>query len=149
MVDSILFSVLITAVTASCAMLFTNTKSIWYQSLVKPSFQPPAFVFIIGWSLIYLLFAISFSVVLYFKAGKKACFMYALQCIFNILWCFLFFFLHMPLLAFPVLLAYLVTTYLTVRTVFGINKNAAYLLLVQVLWLTFAAVLNYTVILLN
>lgn len=50
MIDSVLFAVLLTAVTASCAMLFTDTKSVWYENLIKPSFQPPAFVFIAGWS---------------------------------------------------------------------------------------------------
>lgn len=148
-VDSILFSILLSAVTASCAMLFTDTKSVWYQGLIKPPFQPPAFVFVAGWTLIYLLFAASFSVALYLSAGKKIYFLYALQCVFNVLWCFLFFFLHMPLSAFPVLIAYLVTTYLTVRGMFPINKNSAYLLLVQILWLTFASVLNYAIILLN
>lgn len=148
-IDSVLFAILLAAVTASCAMLFTDTKSAWYENLIKPPFQPPAFVFIAGWSLIYLLFAASFSVALYFKAGKKAYFLYALQCVFNVLWCLFFFTLHMPLLAFPAVLAYLVTTYLTVRVMFTVNKNAAYLLLVQILWLTFASVLNYTIILLN
>ena len=149
MIDSVLFAILLAAVTASCAMLFTDTKSAWYENLIKPPFQPPAFVFIAGWSLIYLLFAASFSVTLYFKAGKKAYFLYALQCVFNVLWCLFFFTLHMPLLAFPAVLAYLVTTYLTVRVMFTVNKNTAYLLLVQILWLTFASVLNYTIILLN
>ena len=59
MIDSALFAILLAAVTASCAMLFTDTKSAWYESLIKPPFQPPAFVFIAGWSLIYLLFGAS------------------------------------------------------------------------------------------
>ncbi len=50
-IDSILLSVLLTAITAGVAMLFVDTKSDWYLSLNQPSFQPPGWAFGVAWTI--------------------------------------------------------------------------------------------------
>ena len=42
------------ATTAAVGSLATNPKSVWYRTLKKPSFQPPAAIFPVAWSALYV-----------------------------------------------------------------------------------------------
>lgn len=147
--ESIIIAFLVSAVNVSVALLFTDTDSAWYSSLIKPSFQPPPTVFFIGWTVIYLLFSVSFGISLYFKAGKKEKVLYIVQAVLNILWCAMFFTLHLSLTALAVIILYFAVSLITVKAVFSVNKISSGLLLPQVCWLMFATALNYAIILLN
>ncbi len=147
--DSILISLLVTALTAGIAMLFVDTKSAWYVSLIKPSIQPPPIVFIIAWTVIYLLYAASLTLAQIKNVEPRAYAFYALQAVLNIAWCLFFFTLHMMYVGFAMIVLYLAATYLTVREIYGQTKTGALILLPQAAWLILAAVVNYMTILLN
>lgn len=148
-IDSVLLSLLLTAVTAGTAMLFVDTKSEWYVSLMKPAIQPPPLVFAVVWTLVYLLCAASLTFAQLKDAPVKVYVLYGIQAVLNIAWCLFYFTLHLSLIAFGILLAYLVVCYLTIRQVYPVSKTAAWLLVPAALWLVFAAVLNYMILLLN
>ena len=148
-VDSILLSLLFTAVTAGTAMLFVDTQSEWYINLTKPSIQPPPLVFAVAWSVIYLLCAASLTFALLKDEPAKVYEHNGIQTLLNIACCLFYFTLHLPLISFGIILAYLVVCYLTIRQVYSISKPAAWLLVPAALWLAFAAVLNYMILLLN
>lgn len=148
-IDSILLSILLTAITAGTAMLFVDTKSEWYINLIKPGIQPPPLVFAIAWSAVYLLCAASLTFAQLKDAPVKIYVLYGIQAILNIAWCLFFFTLHLLFVSFGILLAYLVVCYLTIRQVYSVSKPAAWLLVPVGLWLAFAAVLNYLILLLN
>lgn len=177
--ESFLLAFLITALTASVANLFSRPDSAWYLSLNKPVFQPPDIVFPIVWGIIYILAAVSLALVIYTPAAKsgeeqtapeetesklksktkgkikqknpkqKVYILFALQALLHILWNIVFFVLQMPVIGFVLIVAYMVIVYLTIREAYSIHKWAAYLQIPHLLWLIFAAALNYMIVLLN
>ncbi len=147
--DSVLISLLITAVTAGIALLFTDTESLWYASLEKPVFQPPGWVFGAVWSIVYVLFAASLTLAQINNVPSKVYLLYGLQALCNILWCLFFFTWHMLYTGLIIIIGYTVATYLTIRKTYAYTKIGSLLLIPQGVWLIIATVLNYTIILLN
>lgn len=147
--DSIFLSVLVTLVTAGLALLFTDTESAWDVSLNKPSFQPPGWVFGTVWSIVYTLYAVSLTFAQLKEVPKKNYIFYALQAVFNVLWCLFFFTLHIPYTSLAIIILYIIATYLTIRNVYGYSKIASLTLIPQEIWLIIATVLNYFIIFLN
>lgn len=124
----------------------------WYVTLAKPSFNPPNYLFGPVWTILYVLMGISFYRVLTKandKALKTAWYIFGLQLFLNLCWSFIFF--KFNLLGFAmieIMLLWLSILYMIV--VFArIDKPAAYLQLPYLLWVSFAAVLNGAIWLLN
>jgi len=136
------------------ASLFTRQAiSDWYAELNKPFFTPPDWVFGPAWTVLYLLMALSAALV--WQKGlanplvKIALALYLLQLILNGLWMPLFFGLQMPLLAlFEIVLLWSVIV-LTIVAFARVSKPAVLLLLPYIVWTSFAAVLNFSLWLLN
>lgn len=124
-----------------------------YQKLTKPPLSPPAIVFPIVWSVLYLLMGIScYRIAVVSTEREKrmdALFSYAIQLFVNILWPILFFNLRAFLLAFVWLLFLWVLILRMIWQFDAINRLAAYLQIPYLLWCTFAAYLNLAVYLLN
>jgi len=70
---------------------------------------------------------------------------FAVQYVLNILWSFVFFGLHLPGLAFFVILALWLAIFWTIIAFYRISKPAAYLLLPYIIWVGFAGYLNYLI----
>lgn len=135
---------------AALATLFTDTASEWYRSLTLPSFQPPAAVFTIVWPMLYLLFAASFSwYVSSEPVSKNAVLLFLLNGVLNPLWTYVFFYRHHITAAVFLLIAMLYCSITLYKKVYEKNRNAAYMLIPYILWLTFALYLNYETAFLN
>ena len=134
--------------------LFT-TPSIptWYASLQKPSFNPPNWIFSPVWTTLFVLMGISAFIVwnkgLDRKGVKAALLLFIIQLVLNMLWSYLFFTLHSPLYAFVEIIILWLAILLTMLKFFPISRAAGYLLLPYMLWVSFAAVLNFTIFRLN
>jgi len=74
---------------------------------------------------------------------KKALIFFAIQLVLNILWSILFFGLKSPLFAFFEIIVLWAAILLTIIQSFKISKIASFLLLPYILWVSFAAILNY------
>jgi len=83
------------------------------------------------------------------KEVKTALLIFAIQLILNILWSFLFFGLQSPLYAFIEIIILWLAILLTIISFYKISKPAAYLLLPYILWVSFAAVLNFSILIIN
>lgn len=122
-----------------------------YKTVNQPSFAPPAFLFPIVWSILYVLMGIS-SYMIYespSESNEKALTVYVIQLIVNFIWPLIFFNAQNYLLAF-IWLILLWTLVLWMITLFyKIRPVAAFLQIPYILWLTFALVLNFSVYLLN
>ena len=121
----------------------------WYASLIKPSFNPPNYLFGPVWSTLYLLMAISQWMVWNATQNKLTKIFFFLMLVSNALWSPIFFKYHQLGWALVVLVVYLITLGAWVRCLYQENKTAAYLQSPHVLWVSFATVLNASIYLLN
>jgi tryptophan-rich sensory protein len=74
---------------------------------------------------------------------------FAVQLILNVFWSIFFFGLHNPLLAFVDIIFLWLAIVINIYFFYKINKTAAYLLIPYILWVSFAAFLNLTIVLIN
>lgn len=135
--------VILTSVIGSLANVYINSDD-WYNSLIKSSLNPPSFVFGIVWPILYVLMAI-----IAYKLAHKIAPIFIMQLVLNAAWSWIFFYFHAPFIA---LLDIGLLIYLNQRILMIIKKesSALYLLyLPYVLWLSFAAFLNASIVFLN
>lgn len=120
-----------------------------YTSIAKPTFAPPAFLFPIAWSIIYILLGIGAYLVSKEKYNKKALTIYYIGLIINALWSLLFFRLHLFLLSSIWIILLLIVVCYMFLLFLEINKTAGYIQIPYILWLVFAFILNYSIYILN
>lgn len=126
----------------------------WFPTLVKPSFNPPSWVFAPVWSFLYTIMGIAAGLVwsridFEREAVRKALLFFVIQLILNAVWSLIFFGLKNPLLAFIEIILLWLMIYETYVKFIRINKIASYLLIPYLLWVSFAAVLNASIWWLN
>jgi len=123
----------------------------WYASLIKPVFNPPNWIFGPVWTTLFLLMGVSLYLVWVKKNKHKktALIFFAVQFALNILWSALFFGLKSPLAGFIEILALWATILLMILTLRKVSKPAAYLQIPYLVWVSFAAILNLSILVLN
>ncbi len=124
-----------------------------FESLIKPSFAPPASVFAPVWTVLYILMGIaSYRIWMYGTNRQDVCsalLYYGLQLIFNFMWTIIFFGLGLRGFAYVEILILLLLIIITTIKFYRIDKLAGYLLLPYLLWVSFASILNLSIWLLN
>ena len=122
-----------------------------YSSYNMPSFAPPAIVFPIVWTIIYILMGISSYIISESNSYKKrkALSLYRIQLIINLLWSFIFFVFNLNTLAFIWIILLIIVVTLMIKEFLSINKTAGYLQIPYLLWLMFASILNLSIVFLN
>ena len=150
----ILAFVLVCELAGVIGSVFT-TPSIpgWYAGLIKPPFNPPNWVFAPVWTILYALMGLS-AYLIYEKGPRrndirKALAVFAGQLLLNALWSIVFFGAH-QILGAAILIVILWGMILASIWLFSrISKAAAYLLVLYILWVSFATVLNISLYVLN
>ena len=124
-----------------------------YGTMAKPPLSPPGWVFPVVWSILYLLMGYASYRILESgateEAIKKALTLYGLQLLANFVWPLLFFGGGWFLLSFFWLIVLWVLIYLTIRAFSKVDETAGNLLMPYILWVTFAAYLNFGIYILN
>ena len=135
------------------ALVTSTGPDSWYESLVKPTFNPPSWIFGPAWTILYILMGISlFLVIMEGRKGRAVHFplvLFAIQLILNTLWSFAFFALESPLVGLMVILSLWIFILATMVAFFPVRKAATWLLVPYLLWVSFATVLNYAIYILN
>jgi tryptophan-rich sensory protein len=125
----------------------------WYAALEKPAFNPPNWLFAPVWTLLYILMGIAAFLVwrkgLENRQVRIALIVFLVQLVLNALWSVAFFGLESPLYGLVVIAALWVAILFTVLKFHRISLTASVLLWPYLLWVTFAAVLNVSIWLLN
>lgn len=119
----------------------------WYPTLIKPSFNPPNWVFAPVWTLLYIMIGVAAGLVwnridLEKETVKKALQFFAIQLALNALWSYLFFGLKNPMLAGLEIIILWLMIYETYLQFSKINKISGYLFIPYLLWVGFATILN-------
>jgi benzodiazapine receptor len=126
--------------------------SSWYATLVKPSFNPPNWIFGPVWTTLYILMGYSSYRIFQSPKGdlrNQALTIYGLQLIFNFFWSILFFKFHLlgiALVEILILLTLLIVMFIRFKQ---IDKTAAFLNIPYLLWVSFASILNASIWYLN
>ena len=133
---------------------FTSSSvKTWFPTLIKPSFNPPAWLFAPVWTILYILMGISFFLV-WTKAAESrkktiGLSFYFAQLFFNFCWSFLFFYARQPGWALVDILVLWILIALTMFWFAKLYKPAAWLLVPYLLWVSFATALNFAIWQLN
>lgn len=147
----LIFYIIITILIGVIPSIFVFNDMTMYNELNKPPLSPPGILFPIVWSILYILMGISFYIVMKkeTKLKEEARLIYFIQLIVNALWTPIFFGFKQYFLAFTWILMLIVLVIFMITIFFKIDKLAAYLQIPYLLWLIFAAYLNFGVFVLN
>ncbi len=132
------------------AALLTGGGMGEYANFNQPPLSPPGWLFPVVWSILYLLMGYaSYRVLISGSAVKKPLAYYGAQLAVNFVWPLIFFGLQWYWAALFVLIALWVLIFITWREFAKVDEIAGNLLIPYLLWVTFAAYLNFGVALLN
>ena len=136
---------------ATATGAFVSTGD-WYADLVKPTWNPPGWLFGPVWTVLYIMMAVAAWLVWReggWKVQRGPLTLYLVQWLLNAIWTPLFFALQQPGWAFAEILVLLCTILVTIRMFWRVKIVAGLLLVPYALWTAFAAVLNFTIWRLN
>jgi tryptophan-rich sensory protein len=121
------------------------SDSIWYTSLSKPVFNPPAWIFGPVWTLLYLMMGVAFGVLWKDRTkNTRLISIFATQFMLNLLWSPIFFYyqsIGWALLDLCALWVALVIFMFAARN----KRNILLLFFPYILWVTFAMILNFSI----
>lgn len=133
-------------------LFFMQTYN-WYQTLIKPEWAPPAFLFWPVWTFLYILIVVSFLSVFIFAYKKHIPLIAVVPFILNLLFNFAFtpiqFWLQNNLLAAIDILLVLATLIRAMISIYPFKKWIMYIQIPYLLWVSFATVLQLTITYLN
>jgi len=141
---------IITFVVGSFFSFFTMNSMETFKELEKP-INVPGILFPTVWSILYLLMSISCYIISCSNDENKneAIIIYAIQLVINSVWSLIFFGFGAYLLGFIWIIILAVTVIIMIAKFYNINKKAAYLNIPYILWILFAAYLNFGIYILN
>lgn len=142
----LVFFVIVFAVAAFGA-LFTPGE--WYQTLSKPAWNPPNWIFGPVWTVLYVMIAVSGWLVWQQDGNALAVRLYALQLVLNAAWSWLFFGMHAIGLALIDVILLLLVIVAAIVVFWPLSRIAAGLLVPYAAWVAFATLLNAAIWRLN
>lgn len=134
---------------------FFTTPAIptWYKTLAKPFFTPPNWLFAPVWIVLYFLMGISLFLVWEKKAkdaqAKRALIIFFIQLILNAFWSISFFGFRSPLMGFINIVFLWLAILWTMQKFWQISGLSGLFMLPYFIWVSFAAVLNFSILVLN
>jgi translocator protein len=148
----LLFAIAICEAVGIVGGLFTfSSIPTWYATLQKPSFSPPNWLFGPVWTALYAMMGIALFLAWEKKVRGRAqaIKVFNVQLALNLLWSILFFYFKSPLAAFNEIIVLWAAILITIILFYRLSKPAAYLMVPYLLWVSFAAFLNFSIYLLN
>ena len=153
-VFKLVISIIVCQSAGAIGSLATTPKiSTWYATLGKPAFAPPNWLFAPVWISLYLLMGIAAFLVWRRGLGdrqvKIALGIFLIQLVLNSLWSVAFFGLESPFYGVSVIIVLWIALLFTILRFFKLSTVAGLLLLPYILWVSFAAILNVSLWVLN
>ncbi|MBI2473981.1 tryptophan-rich sensory protein [Candidatus Uhrbacteria bacterium] len=152
--SKLVITIVISELAGIIGSVFTTGSIVgWYAEIAKPAINPPAWVFGPVWTTLFVLMGIAAFLVwrkgLERKDVKIALSIFIGQLVLNTLWSMIFFGLHSPGGALVEIMFLWLAIVATIITFAKVSKPAAWILTPYILWVSFAAYLNYSIWILN
>lgn len=122
----------------------------WYRTIAKPDWTPPDWVFGPVWTVLYIMMGIAAWLV--WKTRDRvapAMVLFGVQLALNLAWSLLFFGARSPGLALIEVVFLWTSVLLTMLAFFGRQSTAGWLFVPYLAWVSFAAVLNFVIWMMN
>lgn len=145
----ILFSEVIGALSG---WLTRDGTKIYNETITQPPLSPPSIVFPIVWGILFALMGIGAARIYLAPASSarsRSLLLFLIQLAFNFFWSIIFFNFQAFGFAFIWLIMLWVLILLMILSFYKVDKLAAWLQIPYLLWVTFAAYLNFGVWFLN
>ncbi|MBA4063409.1 MAG: sensory protein TspO [Isosphaera sp.] len=142
----------VAAAAATGTVVTASSVTTWYPDVPKPVWTPPAWVFGPVWAVLYVTMAAAAAVVWRSRDRDDVCCplaAFGVQLALNVAWTVFFFGLRSPLLGFLDVCLLWAAVGVTVTQFFAVSRLAGWLLVPYGLWVTFAAALNGSIVLLG
>lgn len=140
------------AIAAAGGAVTATSVGDWYQSLAKPGFTPPDWLFAPVWTVLYVLMAVAAWRVWRasgFSAARGALLAFVVQLALNLGWSVLFFGMNAIGAALAEMVALLTAIVVTLVLFIRIDRLAGILILPYALWVGYALLLNASIWLMN
>ena len=141
--DFALFAIFLAACGAAAATGSIFPPGEWYRSLKKPDWTPPNWLFPVAWTALYILIAFAAARLAVLPGSSYALAFWALQIALNTLWTPVFFGARRLRTGMIVIAALWLTVLALIVTAFGLDWVAGLVLVPYLIWLSFAAALNF------
>ncbi len=152
-IKSYLIGIVIPVAVGLLSAFLTKDNMNIYDSITRPNLAPPALLFPIAWSILYVLMGISSTMIYRSDADKnskrRSLLIYGAQLAVNFFWSIIFFNQEAFLFSFIWLLLLLGLIIAMIINFKKINKTAAFLQIPYLIWVTFAGYLNLMIYILN
>jgi len=126
---------------------------IWYAGLRKPFFTPPSWIFAPAWITLYAMMGVAVFLVWRERGSKehvnRGLAVFGFQLLLNTLWSVMFFGLRSPLAGLATIILLWFTILWTVHVFKRISSASSLLLLPYLMWVSYAALLNLAIAILN
>ena len=127
-----------------------NFKEPWYSQLIKPSINPPDWIFAPVWTTLYLMMTMAIWFFWHSKnRNMNTVYIYFIHLIFNTTWSIVFFVFHNIFLALIILIILIVLIIILIIRFKRVNLLSTYLMIPYLLWCCYALILNVNLLILN
>jgi len=150
----LMISIAICLIAGALGSFFTTPEiSTWYATLIKPYIAPPNWVFFPVWTALFIMMGISLFLVwqkgLQDQQVKTALSIFAVQLFLNVLWSAAFFGLRSPIAGLVEISILWIFILVMILKFMRISRVAGLLLIPYIIWVTFAAIINFLIWRLN
>lgn len=149
-----IISIAIALAVGGLSALLTRENMRLFSEVSKPLFTPPAFLFPVVWTILYILMGFSSAVIFEHRRFKKreaetGLILYGINLILNFFWSIIFFNMRAYSFAFAWLLILWSVILAMIAQFYKVNKLSAYLQIPYLIWVTYAGYLTLGISVLN
>lgn len=146
----LIIALIVPQIAAIIGALFTMPAiPTWYSTLAKPALNPPSWIFAPVWTILFILMGVAAYLVWRKGYDRKevrvALAIFIFQLLLNVFWSIIFFGIHNPAVAFTEIISLWSAILALILAFYQVSRTAAYLLIPYILWVSFAAYLNYAI----
>ena len=146
----LLFALITYSASLIGGMVTISFKEPWYSLLIKPSFNPPDWIFAPVWTTLYLMMTTAIWL-FWHSMGRdmNTIYIYFIHIIINTTWSVVFFVFHEIFFSFIVLIILIFLIIILILRFKRVNMISYYLMIPYLLWSCFALILNVSLLILN